>query len=141
MEISKVEIFKDGELVATCSRNVKIIPFIVIPGFHLFPKISAFSLPEVELNRRKIFEVLNGKPLGALFNESGIRMFFADAEPEPRDIEPVFFVHGRCETMRGNTTISAVILLQFHCEREKLPTKSDILLHTPKLYQEISKLL
>lgn len=146
MEITKVEIYKGGELVATCRDLVRAVN-VTIEGF---PPIEAFSLPLVELERRKVFEHLNGRPLSSFFNEAGLKIDEVDVGDKERaatdtnwsrEIEPVFYVHGRSETMRGETTVSAVVLIRFECKPESVPKARDVAAQLPKIYKEVSKSL
>ena len=134
MAITKIEIFKDGERVAICDANIREVD-LTVGGF---PPMTAFSLPQVELERIKIFEHLNGRPLSAFFNEAGIHISYVGTDAQ---IEPIFYVHGRSETMRGNTTISAVVLIHFDCSDEELPKTRQLALQLPRIYREINKAL
>jgi hypothetical protein len=146
MEITKVEVFKSGELIATCDENIRSVEVSMAD----LPPMTVFSLPLVELERIKIFEHLNGRPLSSFFNKAGIRVHEVDVGDDERaatdtnwsrDVEPVFYIHGRSETMRGKTTVSAVILAQFRCPEEDLPSIKDLLPQLPAIYKEIASQL
>lgn len=132
MEITRVEIYKGGQQVASCEENIRDVE-VEVEGL---PPLTAFSLPVVELERTKVFEHLNGRPLSAFFNEAGLRVFVGE---ESDELEPVFYIHGRSETMRGNTTVSAVILARFNCPEEELPTTREVAPQLPRIYKEISR--
>lgn len=132
MEITKVEVYKNGSAVACCKENIRYVD-VQVEGL---PPLTAFSLPVVELERTKIFEHLNGRPLSSFFNGAGLRVFFDD---ETDLIDPVFYIHGRSETMRGDTVVSAVILARFNCSGEELPKTRELVPQLPKIYKEISK--
>jgi hypothetical protein len=135
MEITQVEVFKDGELVAVCKESIRSVD-VKIDGL---PPLTAYSLPRVELERIRVFEHLNGRPLSAFFNEAGARITSSGPNVEDKsEVEPVFYIHGRSETMRGKTTVSAVILVHFRCEAVDLPSSRELLPQLPAIYKEIS---
>ena len=134
MEIAKVEVFKDGERVAWCDKHVKQVE-VVIEGL---PPMRAFSLPLVNLDRKKIFEHLNGKPLTSILGNSGIRVTHGE---EAESLEPAFYIHGRSETMRGNTTVSSVVLAKFDCADDQLPEHRELIPRLPKIYRKVSALI
>lgn len=137
MEISKIEIFKDGDLVATCFKGIKLLFF----ESEELPPATVYNLPVIELDRKKVFEHLNGRPLSSFLNRSGIRIHHSKDDTQIQEIEPIFYIHGRSETVRGTTKVTAVILMLFHCSEEQLPRQRDLISMTPRLYREISKLI
>lgn len=118
-------IYKDGEEVATCAGGK-----IVEMDFEGLPHLQLFHMPVVKLARMGLFEHMAGKPLGSFFNGSGI-------EVDEVRIEPVYYVHGRSEAIRGRTTVSAVVLA--HPMGEVDPRA--FLLQTPQIYKRFSGLI
>jgi len=131
-DISKVNIFQNGERVARCTANIKETS-ASLPGL---PLLRAFLLPIVGLERLQVFAHLNGQPLSSFFNNSEIEVFYTDSQTV-HTVEPMFYLFGRSETFRGNTTVSAVILINFfgHDSFQIL----DVLPQFPKIYKELSR--
>lgn len=107
----EVKIYKNGELVATARNFQKVevpLPPKPAPGngetdAEKTTTWTCFHFPSVRLGRIQVFQVLNRKPLGELFNNAGI-------ETEQERVEPVFYIHGRVEAFHGNPHISSVVL-------------------------------
>jgi hypothetical protein len=125
MEFGSAVVYKDGEEVARCARGK-----IVEMDFEGLPHLELFHIPILKLNRIFLFEHMAGKPLGSFFNYSGV-------DVEGRRVEPVFYVHGRSEAIRGKTTVSAVVLAYPHGEIDP----RDFLLKTPQIYKQFTTLI
>lgn len=134
----KVKIFKDGEVVGTSVhvRQVEVpLPLRQVHGDVPLatdePTVwTCFYLPRVELQRMVVFRILNKQPLSDIFNDAGI-------EVDGERTEPVYYIHGRAETFRGKTDITAVVLGQPNQPiniREFVP-------NLPELYKRFSALL
>jgi hypothetical protein len=117
--------YKDGELVGR-SEVHKIIEMDV----EGLPHLELFHMPLVKLERLCLFEHMAGKPLSSFFNNGGL-------EIEERKLEPVYFVHGRSEAIRGRTTVSAVVLAYPHGTIDR----AAFMLKTPEIYKRFATLL
>lgn len=133
MEIQHVEIFKNGERVAEADPPVKYFPL----DFLDFPRLQILSLPRVTLDRIIIFKHLQGAPLSDFFNGCGVRLIHPGNHFSAR--EPFFYVHGRSETIRGTTRVTAVVLATF--EDGSLPDVRKFAGKLPELYREVSRTL
>jgi len=137
----KIEVWKDGKLAATADNNVKAVD-IHHSGF---PPGIAFWIPILDLERITVFEHLAGSPLSAFLDNAGVRIHYLnpenDEELDEDQLEPVFYVHGRSETARGNTTVSSVVLLWLDAPSEQLPPKRVLLSELPAIYKEVVDLL
>lgn len=105
------QIFREGELVAQMVGETFQRVELELEGL---PRMTLYGLSRVRLERRFLFEHLQGAPLMRWFNGAGLSLMTLESEPDL--IEPVWYVHGRSETMRGNTMVSAVVLAQLHGE-------------------------
>lgn len=133
----EVSVYKDGELVATAThvRSVNV-PWpwsevhsspLALPDPVVF---TCFHLPKVKLERMVIFRVLNGQPLSTIFNDSGI-------EFDGERFEPLYYVHGLLETIRGDPHITAVVLA-----KPNVPVdKHEFVKRLPELYKRFSALI
>ena len=130
MEIKKVEVWKDSQLVCDCDLGVKRTE-LQLEGL---PKLTLFSLPKTQLHRRFIFEHLHGRPLSEVFNGAGLRVITDEGVGE---IEPLLFVHGRSESIRGNTTVNAVVLAYPHDEYDLKVFVSKV----PEIYKRFTLLI
>jgi hypothetical protein len=74
---------------------------------------------------------LAGKPLGSFFNAAGVEV------DDGLRVEPVYYVHGRSEAIRGRTTVNAVVLA--HPLGEIDPRA--FMLQTPQIYKCFSYLI
>lgn len=136
-DTQEVKIYKDGEPIATAThvRSVKVPwPWSEV---HSSPEalpdpvvFTCYHLPQVKLERMVIFRVLNGQPLSTIFNDSGI-------EIDGEQVEPLYYVHGLVETIRGNPNVTAVVLA-----KPNLPVdKQEFVKRLPELYKRFSALL
>jgi len=132
MEIKRVEIYKSGRMVAFAEQGIKTVSI----GMAGIPPMEAFSLPIVELDRRVVFEHMQGRPLSDFFDFSGARVEYAEAEEA--ELQPMFYVHGRSEALRGNMTVTAVVLIRFDCPPDQVPSVREIRLNTPEIYRKVS---
>ena len=133
----EVQLFKDGECIATATnvRSVNVPwPWSEV---HSSPEalpqpvvFTCYHLPRVKLERMVIFRVLNGQPLSTIFNDSGI-----DIDGE--QIEPLYYVHGLVETIRGNPNVTAVVLTKPSLAIDK----RDFAKLLPELYKRFTVLL
>lgn len=109
--ITEALIYKNDRFVALSTSGVKV------DGLKMedFPTFTAYSLPRIDLDRVVLFEHMQGRPLSAFLDLCGGKFrIHVDQERERKEeIEPLFYVHGRSEAMRGNMTVSAVILAHF----------------------------
>ena len=133
--IVAVEVFKAGKLVATAREGIKTAAV----RFDGFPDMEAVSMPRVELNRTVLFEHMNGRPLSAFFNGCGIVIQRGEDEKDWQQLEPLFYVHGRSEALRGNVTVTAVVLVKFPTGQE--PDPRELLPKLPAIYKVISRVL
>jgi len=127
----EVTIYKDGESVA----HYHGAPRIVEMQLDDLPKLTCFGFPTIALDRRIIFQLLNRRPLMDVFNGVGIEV--KEEKQDETNIErtePVYLVHGRQETYRGETTINAVVLAYVHgkIKPRELATK------LPEIYRRFS---
>jgi hypothetical protein len=134
--LNRSEAYPDGEPVATSIGDVREAD-IHIDGL---PQLTCFSLPKIKLERMVIFQVLQRRPLSDFLNGALLRLDYKRLENERagwrgRMIEPVYYVHGRVETFRGETTVSAVVLAYVHGEIGTRELASKL----PEIYKEFSK--
>ena len=134
-EIVSIEVFKEGRLVATAQEGIKTAA-VSSTGF---PDMDAFIMPRVELDRTVLFEHMNGRPLSAFFNVCGIVIQRGEDETDRQQLEPLFYVHGRSEALRGNVTVTAVVLVKFPAGQE--PNPVDLVPKLPAMYKVISQIL
>jgi hypothetical protein len=133
----EVKIYKDGELIATASHVRKVNVPWPWSEVHTSPDalpdpvvFTCYHLPQIKLERMIIFRVLNRQPLSSIFNDSGIEI------GEER-VEPLYYINGLVETIRGNPTISNVVLT-----KPNLPVdKREFAKRLPELYKRFSALL
>lgn len=121
----EARVFKDGEQVAECGQ-VKIVEM----DFEGLPHLELFHMPVVKLHRLVLVEHMTGKPLSSFFNNSGL-------EIEERKLEPIYFVHGRSEAIRGRTTVSAMVLAYPHGPIDR----PAFMLKTPQIYKRFTTLV
>lgn len=137
----EVEIFNGGQLVATAKNSIRMVE-PALPGLS---RAKAFSIPRLNLERMIVFDHLAGAPLSQFLNNAGLRIRHLHPETSKElDVdllEPVFYVHGRSETARGDTTVSAVVLIWFDCAPDSLPRDRDLLPQLPYIYKEVTNLL
>lgn len=133
----EVKLYKDGELIATAAHVRKVNVPWPWSAVHTSPDalpdpivFSCYHLPQIKLERLVIFRVLNKQPLSSIFNDSGI-------EIDGEQVEPLYYVNGLVETIRGNPTISNVVLA-----KPNLPVdKREFAKRLPELYKRFSALL
>jgi|GEM_PF-5617601 len=124
----EVKIFKDGELVAKAS-HVRVVDVPLPMGAETL-NVMCFHLPRVQLERKFVFSVLYRTPMSQIFNESGI-------EIDDERHEPVYYIHGRVETFRGDPTISAVVV----GKPDRPINPREFVPKLPDLYRRFSELL
>ena len=95
---TKFTLWKGGRTVATAYRmREAVLRDVVVEVMNLF------FFPAIELPPPVLFEHLAGKALAAFLNGCGL-------EANGETYEPLRYVHGRTETMRGTNKISSVLL-------------------------------
>lgn len=93
----KISIWKDGRAVATA--HTLRMKEMDSPVGHL----HLFFFPTITLTPPVVFEHLAGRALGWFLDKCGLEF---DDEVH----EPLRYVHGRTETMRGRYKVSSVLL-------------------------------
>lgn len=111
-EYEKVEVWKDGDLVGLSVHPVRTVE-VEVEGL---PKLTCFDIVTFKMERKLIFHILNSVPLTSIMNGAGLRILNGDEE---KTVEPVFLAHGRSETIRGNPTFTAIVLVHPEGEFDK----------------------
>lgn len=104
--ISKVvTVWKDGNLVGSADG----VRTAIMSGVHdiVVKKLKLYFFPTLALSPNILFEHLAGKSLGAFLDKSGVEMVVDDCLERE---EPLRYVHGRSESMKGKQLISSVLL-------------------------------
>jgi hypothetical protein len=98
--MTKYTIWKGGKVVATATsmRRATLTELVA-------DELRLFFFPSIQLTPPVLFEHLAGKALGAFLEGSGL-------ETDSEHVEPLRYVHGRTETMRGTNKISSVLLAE-----------------------------
>ena len=134
-EIVEVQLFKAGRLIATAREGVKTT-YVSVDDL---PNMNAISMPRVELDRSVLFEHMNGRPLSAFFNGCGASISRSCDEEGPEQVEPLFYVHGRSEALKGQVTVTAVVLVKFVVGEE--PDPRELLPKLPEIYEVVIRAL
>jgi hypothetical protein len=92
------ELWKSGRRVATAKKIVQHT--LQSPKFR---GLELFYLPQVTLDPPIVFAHLTGQALSKFLDQSELRQ---DEEVH----EPLRYVHGRSEVMRGTPSVTAVVL-------------------------------
>jgi hypothetical protein len=116
-EYKKVEVWKSGELVGRSAHPVREVE-VEVEGL---PRLRCFDIVELDLERKFIFQVLHATPLTSIMNNAGLLLTNDDPEAEFAEtkVEPVFLAHGRSDTIRGNPSFTAIVLVHPEGEFDK----------------------
>lgn len=124
----EVKMYKDGKLVATASTGKKIS--FSMPWEEGTINFIGFYMPQIYFERQFVFEALHRKPMKDFFNGGGVEM-------GGEQVEPVYFVHGRLETFRGNLEVTSIVLV-----KPDRPVKGrDLALKLPDIYKLVAQLI
>jgi hypothetical protein len=134
----EVRIYKNGDLVATSRYGQVVKVPMPLKETHKDHELATeeltvwtcFHMPKIKVERMFLFRILNGMPLSQIFNGSGI-------EAGEHRLEPLYYIHGRVEVLRGNTEINSVLL--GHCDREI--NIKEFVPKLPALYRRVAALL
>lgn len=130
--VNGVELF-NGDRPIGEADSATIISGILMPMFE--GSVTAYNLPLMRLGRTVLFEHMQGRPLSGLLNGCCVKVLGDD---EHRfSSPPLLYVHGRSEALRGNVTVSAVVLADFPDNlsyRELMP-------QLPEIYKILSTCL
>ena len=132
--IVRANISNLGRPIAESERGVRVSG-IDVPS--LEGGLTAYSFPQVTLDRTVLFEHMQGRSLQAFFNGCVVD-FTTDGGTEGTSSPlPVTYVHGRSEALRGNVTVSAVVLAEFPAPI----SYREIAAQLPEIYKIISACL
>lgn len=96
----KLTLWKGGRVVATATSMRKATLSEIVSD-----ELRLFFFPTIELTPPVLFEHLAGKALAAFLEKCGL-------ETDEEHVEPLRYIHGRTETMRGKNRISSVLLAE-----------------------------
>lgn len=96
----KLTLWKGGRVVATATSMRKATLSEIVAD-----ELRLFFFPTIELTPPVLFEHLAGKALAAFLEKCGL-------ETDEEHVEPLRYIHGRTETMRGKNRISSVLLAE-----------------------------
>lgn len=101
-----ITIWRSGKAVATADsmRTATLSGDAAVVA----ESLSLFFFPSIKLSPTVVFEHLAGKALGGFLEGSGLELK-VDGKVEEWH-EPLRYVHGRTETMRGRHKVSSVLL-------------------------------
>lgn len=98
--MSKHTIWKGGKVVATATSLRKATLSQLVAD-----ELRLFFFSSIQLTPPVLFEHLAGKALSAFLEGCGL-------ETDDEHVEPLRYVHGRTETMRGASRVSSVLLAE-----------------------------
>jgi len=103
---AELTLWKDGRAVATA----KMMRTAILSGeaSPVGDSLNLFFFPTIDLSPPVVFEHLAGKALSGFLEMCGLEVKVR-GEPAERH-EPLRYVHGRTETMKGRHRVSSVLL-------------------------------
>jgi len=134
--MENIQIWKGEEEVGSAPPP-PVSHSMVLPESPKWPgvgEITCYYFPRVKLSPPVVWKVMAGTALGCFLDHCTLKNV---GEPPGFEVSDLRYVHGRAETMRGNPTISTVLLA-----RVQVPDlRNEVwLTYLPAIYSEFLRL-